>query len=165
VPTDVLAQCGGHAQAGGFVVHDKGVHRFEEALLAAHAAHVAGTTVADPEPTWIDDEVAVGDVTERYVSDVSSLAPFGVGNPKPLVAVRRARVAAVDQFGSGKQHLDVSLEDPADGRRLSAFAFFASPDSFSRRLSVGDTVDVVGYADLSTFRGRTRVRLRIEDIL
>jgi single-stranded-DNA-specific exonuclease len=146
--TDVLAQCGGHAHAGGFVVDAKGVHRFEEELIAAHG-RVVHTFPTELEPEWVDDELSLKDATARLIDELAPLSPFGRGNPRPRFLFR-ARVVGVKNFGKTGDHLEIDLF--ADGARLSVIAFFAS-DEWRRIATIDADVDIVGTLERG-FRGR-----------
>ena len=65
--------------------------------------------------------------------------------------------------GSG-EHLEIIFSD-ANKNKAVAISFFSGLDSFGTALEEGKKVNVLGTFDLSRFRGREELRLRIVDIL
>jgi len=103
-------------------------------------------------------------VSEDTYSDISLLAPFGIGNPKPLFSFDNVSVAGVFPFGKEKNHIRVSFTGHGGARR-DAIAFFAAEDSFSAPLREGERVRLIASMEKTFFRGFPELRLRISDIL
>lgn len=153
--TNVLSQCGGHAHAGGFVVDTNGVHRFEEELIDAHG-RVSHTFPIALEPEWIDMNLTLGEI-HQTIDEISQLAPFGRGNPKPRFIWKNVAVTASKPFGKAKDHLEISVWD--NSGKATAIAFFA-PSQWSDIARQGESIDIVGTIERG-FRGRG-ARIRIE---
>ncbi len=157
-----FVQFGGHKMAGGFAVYSESIHRLEEALNTAYEA----VKESDSEGAVIhlDAELALSDIHWKTYDMIQKLAPFGVGNPKPLFLIRQAEIQAVKQFGGTKNHLEVAFVD--EERVIKAIKFFATPESFNIPLVSGSDVDVVCTLEKSIFgRGSPELRLRIIDII
>jgi len=95
---------------------------------------------------------------------VSSLAPFGLGNPKPLFLFPRVSIKKTKQFGKEKNHLEIIVTDDMQVER-TAMSFFADEDTFTKPAKTGENVDLVATIEKSYFAGRTTLRLRIVDIV
>ena len=63
-----------------------------------------------------------------------------------------------------KNHLEITVEDDKK-KTTTAMSFFADGDTFSKKVSVGEKIDLVATIEKSYFAGRTTLRLRILDIL
>ena len=63
-------------------------------------------------------------------------------------------------FGKAQDHLELSLTK--ENERVPGIAFFSTPDSFNKKIAVGERADVVGNVELD-WRGAPR--LRVVDIL
>lgn len=164
---DALSQYGGHAQAGGFTVSSEAVHTLPETLAASYAVVSAmreGEAVSIVE-TAFDAALPLSSISHATLKDVSVLAPFGIGNPKPIFHVSDTRIAQVRRFGKEKNHLELILECRSSGRTLRAFDFFKEPEHFTLAPSPGRDVRIFGTLERDSFRGADAIALRIVDVL
>ncbi len=156
----VFDECGGHTCSGGFSVSQGGVHTLHESLSAVAEGLTEGErTRIDP-----DADLPLKEVTFELLGELSRLAPFGIGNPKPLVRFSRVRVLSVRAFGKEKNHVEAILSD-ARGVSCRAFEFFKTPDSFTTPLVAGSVVDILATIERDSFRGSRAIALRLADIL
>jgi len=148
----VLAGFGGHEMAGGFSLKEERAHELAAALEAAYRQT---RREVGEETVFIDLELSLADA-DRALREISQLAPFGVGNPKPLFAFRGALISQLKTFGKHHEHLELMLSDGS--RRLSAIAFFSAPEAFQKAPQEGIQCDVIGHLEAG-WNGRARVRL------
>ena len=64
--------------------------------------------------------------------------------------------------GSG-EHLEITFTD--NNKEVKAISFFSNQDSFQKSLTEGLPVNLLATFDLSRFRGREELRLRVVDII
>jgi single-stranded-DNA-specific exonuclease len=104
-------------------------------------------------------------VTTALLKSFDQLAPFGMGNPKPTVALSNVLIERVAWFGKSSEHLRIHIAREG-GTSVEAIAFFArrdlgkAPDS----LSPGSRVSVLVYVELDQFTKGQPVRLRLLEI-
>lgn len=150
---DAFEHFGGHASSGGFSVSQELAHklpaRLEAAYAAVNAAHSGVVEVA------VDRELDLAELAHAH-KDLMKLAPFGVGNQKPLFIFPNVSVGAVRTFGKTQNHLGLSLSRGT--ARTEAIAFFSTPDSFNKKIEQGEKVDIVGHVE-ADWRGGPRVRV------
>lgn len=151
---------GGHELAGGFSVTQESVHFLEEKLSAMFESVRQENSSA---LSSIDATLSLSDVDEKNSALISSLAPFGLGNPKPTFLFPNVTVVKMKQFGKEKNHLEISVSD-ATKKECTAMSFFADADTFSKPVRVGERIDLIATIEKSYFAGRTTLRLRIVDI-
>lgn len=160
---DAFTEFGGHKFSGGFSVDFEKIENLENALVdACLPTKQAGRHIVNSNSEIIcDAEIDLKDVTEKTARDICSLAPFGVGNDKPLFIIRDVIPARIDRFGKAKEHLSVQLQQ--GGSRAKAISFFTEPDKFGDALKEGFATNLVGHLELSYFNNNLETRLRIID--
>lgn len=159
--SSVFSDFGGHKEAGGFSTTLEKVHLLESELERAYEKVRSDYT--PEEAILADAALSFDDVRESVWNDIQKLAPFGVGNPKPVFLFENARIRRVEQFGKDKQHLKL-LFAKSDGVWVNAIKFYAKPEDFDSRLQEGASVNLLAHFEKSTFGNRTELRLRIVDI-
>lgn len=152
----VLIGFGGHAFSGGFSVSNEEVHFLEEHLNEAYK-NVSKDDVA--EQIIIDKELTFDDVNSKVFENISKLAPFGEGNPKPIFLFRGVKPEKVRSFGKSSDHLELTFRK-SNGDFVRAIEFFSN-----RKLNEGEKIDLIANMERSTFGRYPELRLRIIDIL
>jgi single-stranded-DNA-specific exonuclease len=151
---DLLIRHGGHAGAAGFEIRSEDWPAFRERFLAI----VETTTPIDATPTLtLDLALAARDVDYVLHRDLGRLAPFGVGNPEPLVAVLGLTVTRSREASGGHTQLVLRRErDVLDG------IAFGWPE-LAGLVHEGDRLDVVGRLMSRRFGGLESLQLEIRD--
>lgn len=157
----MFVEHGGHHMSGGFSVREDQVFSFGEELNAAYKK--LGDSFAISEPIIIDASITLEQIDSYLHKALAELAPFGVGNPKPLFEFRNVTPKSVDAFGKAKEHLKLIFE--SQGHQLEAIAFFAGPDSFANSPEPDKPHTLLAHVEESFFMNRRQRRLRIVDIL
>lgn len=154
---------GGHEQAGGFTVHSEKIHFLEEAL--ALSFQKVKKQVYANEVDY-DVSLSLGDVNMKTWKDIEKLAPFGLANPKPVFLFENVKIAKIKKFGKNGsgEHLEITFSDNQN-KKAVAISFFSDLESFTVPISEGLSVNLLATFDLSRFRGREELRLRIVDII
>jgi single-stranded-DNA-specific exonuclease len=118
--SDLLGRWGGHRAAAGLSIAEENVDAFAGAF-AEQAATVLGEEDLEPV-TSIDAVVARGaDLSLDLCAELGRLAPFGLGNPAPILLAPGCGLAGLATVGDGK-HLRFRVR--RDGRDAgSAIAF------------------------------------------
>jgi len=151
---DIFLDFGGHKFSGGFSIQEDKIHTLRDELVRAYAlVKVRGGGV---EEIFVDRELPIEEAS-RTLSYLERLAPFGIGNVKPLFIVPAVEISAMKQFGKTKNHIELTLS--GSGSRLAAMAFFKTPEDFDRVPEVGMRADIVGHLERDFFGGRARLRL------
>jgi single-stranded-DNA-specific exonuclease len=160
--TGAFEEYGGHAASGGFSVSHEHVHDLQETLARAAAA-MAAAAPSDPlVPRSHDARIALSDISWSLYKEVSRLAPFGVGNPKPTFLISGVVIASTKRFGKESNHIEVTLGERGS---IRAFDFFKSPENFSQAPVAGERANILATLERDSFRGPARLALRLVDIL
>lgn len=149
-----LIRGGGHAQAAGITLRADAVDAFAAALAGRVQAMSAGLR-RGPRLCY-DAQVRLAELDDGVLEGISRMAPFGLGNPEPVLVLagarlRRKRVlkglhlqCRLEQEGLVREAIGFGLADrapPEDSRVRAAFA-----------------------VRFEAFRGECRVRLHLKDI-
>ena len=155
---DLLVRYGGHAAAAGFTVENENLPALEQRLLDIAQAQL---DVSQLRPTVaIDGEVNLRGVRPDLVEAVSSLQPFGYGNPTPRFLTRNLRVKFKKVVGQEAQHLRLILDD---GRSSwSAIAF--RQGQWHDQLQRAQNIDVVYCLEFNHWNGERQMQLNIKDL-
>ena len=151
---DLLVRHGGHAGAAGFEIRTEDWPAFRERFLALAAA------VAPPDPVPaqpIDLAVRARDVDYALYRDLLRLAPYGTGNPEPMVAVLGLTVTRAREADGGHSQLVLKRRlDVLDG------IAFGWPE-LSHEVAEGEAIDVVARLMSRRFGGIESLQLDIRD--
>jgi len=152
---DLFLRYGGHAGAAGFEIETA---RWPE-FVARFGALAATAIPSDPRlPLAIDLALPALDIDYPLHRDLRRLAPCGIGNPEPLIAVLGLTVTRVRAASGGHSQLTLRRElDVLDG------IAFGRPD-LAETVHQGDRVDVVARLTSRSFGGYESLQLEIRDV-
>jgi len=162
VPEGNFLQFGGHAESGGFSVHPDAIHTLEDKLNEVFIE--IKKEAKDENIEHIDWEFNIEDINFDTYKILERIAPFGIGNEKPLFMFNNMIIMDIKHFGKEKNHLELIFKK-SNGANVSAICFFTTSDSFKKKLSKGLNVSLVGNLEKSMFRGRPELRIRIVDVI
>jgi single-stranded-DNA-specific exonuclease len=157
---DALARCagllskfGGHAGAAGMSIAAGRLDDFRRAFATEVARQLGSHR---PDTLEVDAEVSLRDLDLPFTEELSRLAPFGVANREPLFALTGVTALMTRQVGNG--HLQLTLDHGGATSEAIAFGFGQSDPG------PGARVDLVATAELDTFRGLRRARLKVSKL-
>jgi len=153
----MMLRFGGHKQAAGLQIETARIREFRRVI------NEYGETQLSPDDLrprlWIDSPLTFGRITSQVAEELSTLAPFGPGNPKPVF--RTSAVQIVDGPRKLKdRHLKMSFRQ--DSRTFRAIAWNAAEretDLTERK----DGVELAFSLEKNEFQGETFLELRVED--
>lgn len=154
---DSFVEFGGHHASGGFTVSSEQVHTLPEDLQRAAEA----LTVVPPsdEAGAHDALLSIPEIGPSLFQEVSRIAPFGVGNPKPIFLLSSLTVSTVRSFGREQNHVEVVVSCTRTGKLMRGFDFFRKPDDFTHVPSTGTEARLLATVEKDSFRGGLALRL------
>ena len=147
---EYLSKFGGHAGAAGMSLPLSRLEDFRRAFVAEAAHQLAGRP---PATLQVDAEVALGDLSLPLAEELARLGPYGAANREPLFALTGVTARATRQVGKG--HLQLTL---AHGGATGEAIAFGLGDQDP---GAGARVDLIATAELDTYRGTRRTRLKV----
>ena len=155
-----LKRFGGHTKAAGLTVEVEHVQTLYDQLLAYAEtkldAHKLGPRL------YIDAFLESNDISLETVSGLEQLGPHGIGNPRPLFAVRDLEILEVRSLGQAGQHRKLRFRKKDGDLDLNAIAF--SWRGNPQMLVIGNRLDVAGYLAKNTWNGQTSLQLEVVDV-
>ena len=154
---EVMSKFGGHKQAAGLTMASARVRE----LRARVNDHADGCLQPDDlrPRIWIDGALGFKSIDEQIASELTSLAPFGAGNPRPIF--RASGVEIVDGPRRLKErHLKMAFRQ--DGRVMRGIAWRAS----EREEFVAEhrtAIDLAFSLEQDTWEGERYLQLSIAD--
>ncbi len=163
VGKDFFIDFGGHALAGGFSLIENQISKLQEKLNEAYKMLCDVKEKDDQEQIIVDKKLLLNDANWQMYSQIEKLAPFGVGNPKPVFLFEGIEVFNARRFGENQDHVALDFKK-SDGSMISAIAFGVTPNSFEEGIfEPNRLIDLVATFEKSYFRNRPELRLRIVD--
>jgi single-stranded-DNA-specific exonuclease len=155
---DLLTRFGGHRYAAGFGIEAARVGELRERIKQAADRRL---TMEDlTRQIEVDAEVSLSELTAELVRELNRLAPFGMGNPVPVLVARGLRLEEVNRVGDGS-HVSLRFRG---GRGETAGGIWFRAGDVGGRLAVGASVDVCFRPRLDEWGGAPRVQLQVSDI-
>jgi single-stranded-DNA-specific exonuclease len=111
----------------------------------------------------IDAELSLDAINTNLYEDVNKLAPFGIGNRKPIFLFKDIQASEVRLFGKAEEHVDLVFPKQ-NGQKISAISFFGAHNSWVKDIQGKKKLDLLASLEKSMFRNRPELRLRIVEV-
>ena len=150
---------GGHAAAAGLKIDEANVDAFRAEFCDFVAAERSEAgRVAEVR---IDAEAPFSQLTLRTVEQIEKLAPFGAGNPRPVLCASSVALAEPPRrMGGGERHMSARLSQHGVTIRSVAFG---QGDWVEELAQQPGPLDVAYRPVINDFRGQRNVELHIVD--
>jgi single-stranded-DNA-specific exonuclease len=133
---DLFTKFGGHSHAAGVTVPLEKLQEFQR-RFAQHAAERLSQDDLIPE-LRIDAWVEPAEVSPEFAAECFRMAPFGAGNPVPVVAMRQMKIVSASPMGAEGKHCKLQVERNGTRHFLKAWNF----EPRSQDAAPGAVVDV-----------------------
>ncbi|MCL2178325.1 MAG: single-stranded-DNA-specific exonuclease RecJ [Proteobacteria bacterium] len=154
---------GGHHHAAGLTIQEPCLQAFE-AKFEALAEEGLSEEALIPR-CHIDAGVVVEQLNEGLVEAIQKLAPFGCGNPEPVLAVTNIRAAPSildDKQTKKAAHLKLRIWDAP---HIDVIGFNMAKDmSLKEEPLSAKSFDIAFCAETNVWNGRTSTCLKLRDI-
>ncbi len=155
---EFLEGFGGHQAAAGLQIRSENVDAFRHAFWDYVQQH------SDPSerlrPLSIDAEASLHQLTLETALQIEKMAPFGQGNPVPILCTTEVEIVEPKCMGGGDRHLSVQVKQ--DNHKLRAVGF-GKADWLPHLTDLQGPVDIAYRPVINEFRGFKRVELQLVD--
>jgi single-stranded-DNA-specific exonuclease len=154
----LIERGGGHRMAAGLTLTAGSIGPAMARL--AEIVAVAGP-VAPAGRLRIEGVIEPAAVTADLIAALEAAGPYGAGAPAPVFALPDQIVTGTQRVGTS--HLRLSLGKAAGGLGVIAFGAFDGPLGPALSAGAAGRWHLAGRIEASTWNGRTRLQLRLED--
>lgn len=149
---------GGHSAAAGLKL--PGAHFPAFAELFDHHCRASLTVEQKEKVLHIDAEVLLGTLSHKVVEEIESLEPYGIGNPRPMLAASLVRVVAAPRFvGERKNHVQLRL---GQGEVVLKAVGWNMAER-CKAVTAGTVFSVAFQPSINEWNGRREVQLDVKD--
>lgn len=155
---DLFIGFGGHKYAAGLTIAEENIETFKQRFEAI-AEHDLTHEHLIPK-LFIEAEIRLGEIEERFIKLIKMFAPFGPQNMRPVFMSRNLQIVGSPAV-VGKNHLKFRVRQ--DDKVYDVIAFNMGERLY--RLTPGEAnLDMAYVIEENVFMGRRSIQLRAKDI-
>jgi len=154
---------GGHPMAAGFTIETKKINLLEEKIKII--AKEIKEEILKPH-LKIDLTLDLKIINNDLVKEIEKMAPFGLGNPRPLFT-SRVKVLSLKTVGSQQKHLKMILKDLESKKEEKETLFEAIAFNLgylAPKISVGQMITICFNIENCYWQDKKKIELKIKDI-
>jgi single-stranded-DNA-specific exonuclease len=156
---DLLTRFGGHAMAAGLTIDAAQIPEFSRRFVEAARTRLRPDDLVPS--VEVDAEVELGALTEPLARELQQLAPFGAGNPEPVLGARGLQAVSTRVMGDGV-HLRLGV---TDGRSFAEAVGFRLGDASELLAFTRARVDLAFALSIDRWNEQDRVQLIVRDLV
>ncbi|CAM3509709.1 single-stranded-DNA-specific exonuclease RecJ [Marinicrinis lubricantis] len=157
---ELLDHFGGHQAAGGMTLPIQHVDAFREQLQQLARVWLKEEDLIPV--SHAEMECALEDVTLEQIEELEKLAPFGEGNPYPLVVLRSLNVDGIRLIGKKEQHLKLAVNTDQMTKPVDAVAF--GMGEHAARITKYAKIDLLCEMQINEWNGFRKPQLLVKDL-
>ncbi len=154
-----LVDAGGHPMAAGFTIETSKITAFTAELQQLAEQQITDDLLQ--KSLDIDCEISLDEITWQLYDQLEQLAPFGIGNSRPVFATKNAEVIEARGVGQDKKHLKLAVRQ--NGNTFSGIGF--NLGDHAPKLTTGDHADIAYTIDKNEWNGNSELQLKITDLV
>ncbi|MFC6322377.1 single-stranded-DNA-specific exonuclease RecJ [Companilactobacillus baiquanensis] len=153
---ELFVAFGGHAQACGFSVDEDKLGELTEKIQSETSKQKFDVNGSVNEKYDLD--LNVSELSFDLIKTINNLAPFGMGNPKPVIKLKNADLSQIQSIGKDGTHLKAKVA--SDKYQVDAIGFGMYEKAKELTTSI---CDVYGELGVNEWAGRKNLQLMLDD--
>lgn len=153
---DLLTHFGGHSQAAGLSLPLKNIDELKQRFNSLIREQLKPEDYQ--QVLEINKRLHIPEVNEALVEEIDQLAPFGMGNPKPLFQINYPP-HEVRQLGHMKNHLKLQFKH--ETHQLEAIGF--GMGDLYPFISKNNPISIVGELNMNEWNGIRKAQIMMKD--
>jgi len=153
-----LLKFGGHEMAAGLSLSEEKI-----SLVRQQLQEYARTVLDERSLTPVlslEAEVTLEELNEQLVEEMNLVAPYGSGNPSPLLVMRNSCLKEVRKVGKDGDHLKLKVGEK--NKQIEGIAFQLG--DWQEEVEGWARCDLAFIPQLNTYQGVTRVQMQLRDL-
>ena len=159
---DKFEKFGGHCGACGFSIKEENLATFVEGIRKEAADIRKNNPDVFRKKYNVELDLKTADMTVELADQLNLLAPFGNGNPKPLIICRNCMISGVKYMGDEMQHVRFMILSD-DVNHIQCVLFNKAQDYDFENISE-EKVSVIGTLDSQIWQGTKRLQFLVNEI-
>lgn len=151
---ELFVDLGGHGGAAGFSLGREMINPLREWLSSIELEGGSELVLA------VDAIVSPQQITENFIKEIEGLAPFGAGNPKPVLGSISVKIRDAKRIGDGN-HLKLSV----DGVDAVGFGMGDRSDQIQSAIGSGKAINLAYKVEMNEFMNRRIPQMKLVDIV
>ena len=150
---------GGHPMAAGLTLSNQKLEDFKKAFI--DFANERLTKENLQATLTLDSEMALQDITPRFMEFLDKLSPYGPGNMRPKFAIRNVEIAGAPKvIGKTGEHIRFKIRQ---GLKSYPAVGFGLSNKYEM-LITGQPVDIACVVETNEWQGNTSIQMNVRDI-
>lgn len=154
-----LVTGGGHSAAAGISVNIQDLDELRKQANAHFTKWLDENDKDIEENLYILDELSFNLINMRLANNLEALAPFGLGNPRPIFMTLGVNVISASYLGTDKNVLKLELEK--NDKKFTAIAFADVMELYNADMS---TIDIAYNITLNEWENSCTIQLQLVDL-
>lgn len=161
----ILERYGGHKMAAGLSVRHEVIPQLRQGFGEIARAQLTKESLVPK--LRIDARVGLDEINEDLLAELSRLAPYGVGNPQPVLMAEALVMQKSFLVGKNRTHLKLLVSEEDRQANGTQSHFEAIGFRMAERLDLVEEalqVDLAFQPQLNVWNGRTSIDLVLKDL-
>lgn len=154
---DIITKGGGHKLAAGVTMPTANISAFRARVNEFYVSQKLKNQADLLLPKADISVDTLSDVNEALLTQLSTLEPFGSGNPEPVLHAKNLLTTNVRRMGADGQHVKLELKDDV-GKKMQFLAFNAPGHFF---VELGTRVTIWFQPTVNEWQGRRNIEGRL----
>lgn len=157
----LLEKYGGHEMAAGFSIKKELIGKFKKSF--EEESH---KSITDPKifmsPLKIDAATPCDEITFDFFEEIEMLAPFGMGNPRPVLMAQNVTLPFTPTVvGKKGEHLKLKIKS---GKKTIEAIGFNMGDLISKYDFTTNHFDIAFSVAINNWKNKKSIQLKLKDI-
>jgi single-stranded-DNA-specific exonuclease len=153
----LLLGAGGHPMAAGLLIDNKNIEKFKNDFQKNSIKMLTPELLI--KSIKIDSLLEFNQINYDLLKKLTTLRPYGIGNPNPTFLTEDVIVESVKIVGSDGKHMKLILS--AKGMKFDGIVFNVIKD---QRPKINDKIDIVYFVEENIWNGNKSLQLKVKDI-